>query len=232
MQRVVCERIAGINCYGQVYDGWGSTMTDCYQRQRGHTTASRLLASLLLVGLGLVSSSSLAQAPSAPHDDYGALDTITVHVQHITTGYWTADVRLTNDESVAAITLPFAWHPGVEHFRIDSATYAGLRTSYFALKTYFPDTVKSTILIGLISDLGTGLPPLEPGSGLIARLHFTSETDSGDGLTIDTTFIRPHNVLQLVTPDARSILPAFDTRNAMRHNDNDRSATSADTDKD
>ncbi len=204
-------------------------MTGCNQRESAHVYASRVLIAILMVGVTLLSSRSRAQAPTAPHDEYGVLDTITVTVEHVTGDYWAAEVRLVNDESVAAITLPFTWRPGMQHFRIDSATYDGLRTSYFALKTFFPDTVKSTILIGLISDLGTGRSPLEPGSGLIARLHFTAKTEVADHLSLDTTFIRPHNVLQLVTPDAGSILPAFGTHKALRHNGDDNSATAVES---
>ncbi|GAB4323042.1 MAG: hypothetical protein Kow0074_14960 [Candidatus Zixiibacteriota bacterium] len=179
-----------------------------------------LCTSLLL--LALVSAAS-AQPPTAPHDEYGILDTVSITVTHRGGDQWIAEVELTNDENIAAVTLPLSWRPGTEKFRIDSANYKDLRTSYFALKTFFPDTTKGTILIGLISDLGTGIPPLDPGSGPIARLYFTSIDDSANTLSIDTTFIRPHNVLQLVTPDVRAILPAFETRKALRHNENETS---------
>lgn len=108
--------------------------------------------------------------------------------------------------------MPFRWLPRGGFYRLDSASYHDLRTEYFALKTFFPDSVAQTVLIGLISDLGTGLPPLAPGDGPIARLHFTALKESSRPLVVDTTFIRPHNILQLVTPDVSSIHPAFERK--------------------
>jgi hypothetical protein len=144
-----------------------------------------------------------------PFDEYGIMDTVIIDVHRLEGTAWVATVHLYNDENLAAMTLPLRWRPQKGTFRLDSASYDGLRTEYFALKTFYPDTVAGTILIGLISDLGTGLPPLEPGRGAIARLYFTSLENPPKPLMIDTTFIRPHNVLQMVTPDVRSILPAF-----------------------
>lgn len=155
-----------------------------------------------------------AQVPRAPLDEYGKMDSILITVQQTGSMSWEALVYLTNDENIAALTLPLSWRPRGLAMTIDSATYTGLRTGYFALKTFFPDTTTSTVLIGLISDLGTELPPLGPGRGPIARLYFTSAT-VGQAPVIDTTFIRPHNVLQLVTPDVRAILPVFEVRNAL-----------------
>ena len=65
---------------------------------------------------------------------------------------------------------------------------------------------------GLISDLGMGLPPLEPGSGPIAILHFTRTAATNRPLQVDSTFIPPHNTLQLVTPDVRAITPELEIR--------------------
>jgi hypothetical protein len=166
---------------------------------------------LIILGAWLaiaLAGSALAQ-DKHPFDEYGVVDTISVQIRAAGHGQWIATIVLRNDENIAAMTLPLRWQPNGERFRLDSASYNGMRTEYFALKTFYPDTVNGTILIGLISDLGTGLPPLEPGRGAIARLHFTARGDSVESLAVDTTFIRPHNVLQMVTPDVQSVLPAF-----------------------
>jgi len=156
------------------------------------------------------------EPPPRPFDENGELDTIIVEVHQVSSNQWVAIVTLQNDENLAAMTLPFSWRPQEGAFRLDSASYTGLRTEYFSLKTYYPDTTAGTILIGLISNLGTGRPPLGPGNGPIARLHFTALKTGAEPLVVDTAYIRPFNVLQLVTPDVRSILPAFQTHTTSR----------------
>jgi hypothetical protein len=140
-------------------------------------------------------------------------DRIELRAERIDSTHWEVVVWLDNQQTLAAMTLPFRWGHGHSPFMIDSASYYGLRTEYFALKTFFPDSAGHTVLIGLISDLGAGLPPLEPGSGPIARLYFTSRAPTSRPLLLDTTFITPHNTLQVVTPDVRAITPEFDSGN-------------------
>jgi len=185
------------------------------QRFAIRTTVS---VSLILLAMGHPLS---AQVPRAPLDEYGKMDSVMISVRQTGATRWEALVHLSNDENIAALTLPLSWRPGGMALTIDSASYSGLRTEYFALKTFFPDTAAGTVLIGLISDLGTGLPPLAPGRGPIARLFFTT-TSAGQAPTIDTTFIRPHNVLQLVTPDVRAILPVFEVRDVLGGDDAER----------
>lgn len=177
----------------------------------------RLSAFLTLLSLQAFPLCGVAYGePPRPFDENGRLDTVIVEVRQQSGDQWIALVALQNDENLAAMTLPFAWIPSRGIFRLDSASYTGLRTEYFALKTFYPDTAAGTILIGLISNLGTGRPPLGPGNGPIARLHFTALTANPQPLVVDTAFIRPFNVLQLVTPDVRSILPAFQTSTTAR----------------
>ena len=137
-------------------------------------------------------------------------DSVLIEVRRGEAAQWTATIHLSNGKNVSALTLPLRWDSGDEAFRLDSASYAGTRVAYFAVKTFFPDTMANTILLGLISDLGRGLPPLEPGRGPIVKLHFTAPHDSAAYLTMDTTFIRPHNILQMVTPDIRALYPEFE----------------------
>ena len=153
-----------------------------------------------------------AREPERPSDAYGRMDTVRIEIEPAAGTRWEATVYVTNDESLAAMTLPLRWGPRRGFFRLDSASYARTRTEYFAVKTYYPDTLKETVLIGLISDIGRGLPPLEPGSGPVARLYFTNVNPTAKPLTLDTTFIRPHNVLQMVTPDVASVYPVFQVK--------------------
>lgn len=150
--------------------------------------------------------------PVRPSDVYGQMDTIRVEIGPTADARWEVVVYLTNDENLAAMTLPFRWGPRHGFYRLDSASYAETRTERFAVKTFYPDTLKETILIGLISDIGKGLPPLGPGSGPIARLYFTNVKHAVKPLSLDTTFIPPHNVLQMVVPDVASVYPVFEVK--------------------
>ncbi len=134
---------------------------------------------------------------------------VSVQIEQIDAQHWEATIALENTGPVAALTLPLSYGNGRSPFRVDSATYNGLRTEYFALKTFRVDSTRQSVLIGLISDLGGNYPPLEPGSGAIALLHLSSRKMAQVAPRLDTTFIAPHNILQLVSPDVRAIRPKF-----------------------
>ncbi len=153
-----------------------------------------------------------ATEPVRPSDAYGRVDTIRVEIEPVNDQHWLATVFLNNDENLAAMTLPFRWAPRHGFYRLDSASYVRTRTAKFAVKTFHPDSLKETILIGLISDIGRGLPPLPPGNGPITRLYFTKLKPASKSLVLDTTFISPHNVLQMVTPDVASVYPVFQVK--------------------
>ncbi|MEW5700984.1 MAG: hypothetical protein AB1792_01970 [Candidatus Zixiibacteriota bacterium] len=157
----------------------------------------------------LLATAPLGAAVAATPAATPTVTRITLQSERVDSLHWEVLVSLDNTQHLAAMTLPFRWGRN-SPFGIDSANYYGLRTEYFALKTFYPDSAERNILIGLISDLGSGLPPLEPGSGPIARLFFTSRTPTSRPLVLDTTFIAPHNTLQVVTPDVRAITPQFD----------------------
>ncbi len=163
----------------------------------------------LLLGLTLAlcaADPAAAQSPPPAETSY----VVTVQTDRTDSLHWEVLVSLDNPGPVAALTLPLSWGQGRPVYRIDSANYLGLRTEYFALKTFRVDTTMQTVLIGLISDLGGNRPPLAPGSGGIARLFFTARAGQVSyPLLPNTTFIRPHNTLQLVTPDVRAIHPRF-----------------------
>jgi hypothetical protein len=173
---------------------------------RKHRTAIIVLA----IGLGFGSAAS-AWAAAAASETPG--ERISLRTERVDSMHWEVTVWLENTRALAALTLPFRWGHSRCPFMIDSANYDGLRTEYFALKTFFPDSTDKTILIGLISDLGAGFPPLEAGNGPIARLYFTARIPTSRSLLLDTTFITPHNTLQVVTPDVRAYTPVFDSGN-------------------
>ena len=198
-----------------IIEGIAGKMAVLY-RKRVRERRMNVLPGLIVAAIALFAASTGIHAQTRererPSDAYGQLDTIRVEIGATTGAGWEATVHLTNDENLAAMTLPFRWGPRHGFYRLDSASYVRTRTEHFAVKTFFPDTLKETILIGLISDIGRGLPPLEPGSGPIARLYFTNMKHGAKPLVLDTTFIRPHNVLQMVTPDVASVRPAFEVK--------------------
>lgn len=168
-----------------------------------------IIAILLLVPTLVAMGGS---ADSAKADTSGSADSIWITTERQDTLHWQATVFLHNTEILVAMTLPFRWGKGRSPFLIDSATYGGTRVKYFALKTYLVDTTDQSVLIGLISDLGMGLPPLDPGRGPIAVLHFTAQSRTDEDLSLDSTFIPPQNTLQVVTPDVRAVTPYFEVR--------------------
>ncbi len=160
-------------------------------------------------GLAILARTSDCRSQStfnhAPDSSYR----VGIELEQVDSTHWDVLVMMVNPGPVAAVTLPFRWGNGRAPYRIDSADYAGLRTEYFALKTYYVDSTKQTVLIGLISDMGAGFPPLDAGGGGIARLHFSAKRNATTPLAIDTTFIPPGNTLRLVTPDVKAIRPLF-----------------------
>jgi hypothetical protein len=57
---------------------------------------------------------------------------------------------------------------------------------------------------------------LKKGNGEVARIYFTlKEGAKFQDFFLDTTWIRPGNVLKFVTFKAKGIYPAFDNKKAM-----------------
>ncbi len=172
----------------------------------------KFLASLCALCLWLIARPALPNEDSPKAAEYR----VDVQFERIDSLHVEFVVDLVNPGPIAALTLPLRWGNGRSVYRLDSADYRGLRTEYFALKTFRVDSTRQNVLIGLISDLGGNYPPLEAGAGGIARLHFSSKRPTSTQLSLDTTFIPPHNTLQLVTPDVRAIRPAFHTADSAK----------------
>lgn len=165
---------------------------------------SKLLVSACIVVLAVAACARAERLPTE-HSGYR----ISIFVDRVDSLHWEATIDLANIGVIAAMTLPMRWGDGRSPFRLDSADYRGLRTEYFALKTLRVDSTKQSVLLGMISDMGGNYPPLESGSGSIARLYFSTRLPVTTPPVLDTTFIAPHNTLQLVTPDVRAIRPDF-----------------------
>ena len=127
-----------------------------------------------------------------------------------------ASVSVSNDEELAGMTLTFRYGNGDTPIRCDSIKYDKTRVEYFQMKTERIDTVKQTILLGLLPDLFGKKPPLKKGDGEVARIYFTLKKGAKfQDFFLDTTLIRPFNKLKFVTSEVKSIYPAFDNKKAM-----------------
>lgn len=185
---------------------WNGEMTTRFGGQVGNWV--RWFATIGMA-LGILGHASMCRSQTAFSHTTDSGYRIGIELEQLDSTHWDVLVQMVNPGPVAAVTLPFRWGNGRAPYRIDSADYAGLRTEYFALKTYYVDSTKQTVLIGLISDMGAGFPPLEAGGGGIARLYFSSKRGAAAAPSIDTTFIPPGNTLRIVTPDVKAIRPLF-----------------------
>jgi hypothetical protein len=127
-----------------------------------------------------------------------------------------AHVSVSNDVELAGMTLPFRYGNGQSPVRCDSIRFWETRSQSFEMKTGRIDTVEQTVLIGLIADMSGSKSPMEIGDGEVARIYFTfPKGEKFQDFVMDTTWIRPFNMLKFVTPDVEGIFPAFDNSKAM-----------------
>lgn len=171
-----------------------------------------LVPVLVLAGVVGFSISSLAQ-----RDTFGKPDTCRVIVtQDQKTNKAMASVSVFNDEELAAMTIPFRFGSGTSPIRCDSVKFRGTRTEEFDMKTQLVDTTRQTVLIGLVADMSGTKPPLAKGNGEVARIYFTlSKNAKFKDVLMDTTWVKPFNVLKFVTPDVKSVFPVFDNSRGL-----------------
>jgi hypothetical protein len=178
-----------------------------------------LLFPFLLVGSCAKKPPVVEEEPksSAGKDPFGKPDTCRiVTFQDEKKNLVMASVSVFNDEELVAMTLPFRYGDGSTPIRCDSIEFGKTRTEYFEMKFPRIDTTNQTILIGLLPDMFGNVPPLKKGKGEVARIYFTlKEGAKFQDFFLDTTWIRPSNVLKFVTLKAKGIYPIFDNKKAM-----------------
>lgn len=167
---------------------------------------------MLLVGFTLYASPAFSQ-----RDTFGKPDTCRVVVSQDKDGNQAmASVSVYNDEELAAMTIPFRYGTGTSPIRCDSVRFRNTRTEEFDMKTQLVDTVRQTVLIGLVADMSGQKPALAKGDGEVARIYFTLPKNTKfQDVLIDTSWVRPFNVLKFVTPDVKSVFPVFDNSRGM-----------------
>jgi hypothetical protein len=171
-----------------------------------------LILGLVLVGVFGFSVSSFAQK-----DTFGKPDTCRVIVtQDGKNGKAMASISVFNDEDLAAMTIPFRFGSGTSPIHCDSVRFRRTRCDEFDMKTQLIDTTRQTVLIGLVADMSGTKPPLAKGDGEVARIYFTlSKNAKFQDVLVDTTWVKPFNVLKFVTPDVKSVFPVFDNSRGL-----------------
>ena len=172
------------------------------------------LASSVAALAWMILLSSLAPAQEST---FGKPDTCRiVVVQDQKTGQAVAHVSIFNDEDLAALTLPFRYGDGKSPVRCDSIRFRNTRSESFDMKTELTDTVGQTVLIGLIADMTGTKPPLGKGDGEVARIYLTFPANQRfNDFVMDTTWVKPFNLLKFVTPDVKGVYPEFDNSQAL-----------------
>ncbi len=158
------------------------------------------------------SSSSFAQI-----DRSGKMDTCRIFVsQDEKSNQVMASVHVFNDQDLAAMTLPFSYGNGKTPIKCDSITFWNTRCERFDMKNELVDTVNQTVLLGLIADMSGQKPPMKKGDGEVARLYFSFPKGAKfQDFYLDTTWVKPFNVLKFITPEVKGIYPAFDNSKAL-----------------
>jgi hypothetical protein len=186
-------------------------MEELMRFRRPQVSATLALFAVLLYVV-LCSSSSFAQ-----RDEFGKPDTCRIMVfQEEKSNQVMASVSVFNDEELAAMTLPLRYGDGKSPLRCDSIKFWDTRTMFFDMKTELIDTARQAVLIGLIADMSGQKPPMKKGDGEVAKIYFTIPKGAKfQDFYMDTTWVRPMNILKFVTPDVRSIYPVFENSGAL-----------------
>jgi hypothetical protein len=151
-----------------------------------------------------------AASASAQNDPFGKTDTLTLAVQDMGNNSWMVTGYLWHDEDLAALDVPIKYTAGIAKLMVDSVSFEGGRMDYFAMKQHQVDTTGQTMHIGGFAYLGSDKPPLAPGNGEMFKIYFSTIGDKKAGVfAVDTTFYPPASTMQLVSKDAKSIIPAL-----------------------
>ena len=121
------------------------------------------------------------------------------------------DIVLTNNQPIAAMSLPFKITAGDHTLMYDSISFNGSRAEFCAAKIPNPDTANQKFNLGILASMTPPLKYIDPGSGTIAKLYYTGPKGIKlEDIQVDTTFFPPSNHLMGVLPDAKTnIYPDF-----------------------
>jgi hypothetical protein len=134
----------------------------------GSVMSRNILAGLVVLALILAGSAALA--------DCG--DPLSYQIMPSkSTNEATVKVYLNNSEGMAGASLPLSFASVGSDIRCTGISWEGSRVSHFALYPQI-DNEKKIVMLGMIRDLGDNISDvLPPGSGLIATMYFSSESN-------------------------------------------------------
>jgi hypothetical protein len=140
------------------------------------------------------------------HDTIGAADTLFLDLKKgEKEGAWVLHFHIFNDESLFALSFPVR-HDSLLKF--DSISLVGTRVDFFQTKMVNkPANVPNTVTVGLFSALNPMAPPLDPGRGLVMKMHFTAPVSRPISIRSVGTIAMPPG-LEFVTPRGLAIHPA------------------------
>jgi PKD repeat protein len=102
-----------------------------------------------------------------------------------TAGYW--EINCVNAIPVTEFVLPFSLTNVTSVLFFDSVSFVGTRLDYFeSAQVVFDSRFSGQLAYRVRADVGGGSPPLPPGDGPIARVHYRTRINADPG---DTSFI-------------------------------------------
>jgi hypothetical protein len=121
---------------------------------------------------------------------------------------------LTNQNTIAAMTIPLHYETHCPGFTVDSATFWGTRIENWEQK--IANINADTVALFLTANIGGGTPPLPPGEGSIAYIYFSIPCDPANVydtcfIAWDTTTVQPEDQgLLFVDNHANEFVPYFE----------------------
>jgi hypothetical protein len=113
------------------------------------------------------------------------------------------------------LSFPLKYVAGEESIQFDSISYVGTRVEHFTTKahTLFPKRDALLMIMMAPYTAETGITNLEPGTGEIARIYFSSKGNFPlDSFRIGPVKLPPDNKLMFVTDTFTGVEPTFEFR--------------------
>lgn len=162
---------------------------------------------IFMLGAILVADNTTATRPTADENNLCEVVLKPTDIKN----HYLIELRLINDQPLAAIAFPLIIKAAKTEMMYDSISFAKTRAEFCAVKIPNADTAEQKFNLGILASMTPPLKYIDPGEGPIARLYFTSRDKTKlEDIMIDTTFFPPSNHLMGVLPDAKTnISPAF-----------------------
>lgn len=160
---------------------------------------------LIIVSVLFVLFTVTLLAQGKAKDPYGKPDKAEVLVKQLKPNQFTLELAWENDQKLAAMTFPLIVKGKDFKMHYDSVSWKG-RAEYFQVKSVLPVDSLQKVLVGFLATIDGQQPPLDAGTGTVAKLYFTANGPAKKAIDVceimvDTTFMQPANSLAGVIPD-------------------------------